>query len=251
MPFDDGEDRSVLGLPAAAPRAAWCYGYGPDQLADVYLPASDSGITVALIHGGFWRPEYDRVHVRPMAAALAEAGHPVVSLEYSRIPGDPDRTLADLVLAIEHLLADPPSGVPRRPPVVVGHSAGGHLALLLAIAQPRRIHAALALAPVADLLLADDLALDGDAVRAFLGEGPRARPDLNPASGLHPSSPVTILHGDRDSLVPVSLSESYRSAAGSVVDLRVLPGFGHFPLVDPRSDAFPQVLAAIGRTGIE
>jgi acetyl esterase/lipase len=241
----------VLGLPWVAPRAAWRYGPAEEHIADVYLPTTASGPTIALVHGGFWRPEYDRLHVRPLASALAAAGHPIVSLEYSRIPGDPDRTLADLRLAIDLLGADPPVGVPARPPLVIGHSAGGHLALLLALDQPPRIRAGLALAPVADLGLADELALDGDAVRAFLGGEPGSRPDLDPASGPSPGAPVTILHGDRDSLVPLSVSQAHCSAVPNGAALVVLPGVGHFELIDPRSGAFAQVLAAIDRTGIE
>jgi acetyl esterase/lipase len=251
VPFDDGEDRSVLGLPSVAPRGAWRYGPAEEHIADAYLPTTAKGPTIALVHGGFWRPEYDRLHVRPLASALAAAGHRVVSLEYSRVPGDPDRSLADLRLAIERLGVDPPDGVPNGLPLVIGHSAGGHLVLLLAADQTSRIRAGLALAPVADLGLADELRLDGDAVRAFLGGEPGSRPDMDPAKAPAPGATVTILHGDRDSLVPLSVSQSYCSAVPHGATLVVLPGIGHFELIDPRSGAFAQVLAAIDRTGIE
>jgi pimeloyl-ACP methyl ester carboxylesterase len=135
--------------------------------------------------------------------------------------------------------------------MVIGHSAGGQLVLLLASDQPSRIRAALALAPVADLGLADELRLDGDAVRAYLGCAPVARPDMDPVSGPAPGATVTILHGDRDSLVPLSVSQSYCSAVPNGATLVVLPGIGHFELIDPRSGAFAEVLAAIDRTGIE
>jgi hypothetical protein len=31
-----------------------------------------------MIHGGFWRPAYDRAHTRPMTAALRDAAWTVV-----------------------------------------------------------------------------------------------------------------------------------------------------------------------------
>lgn len=75
-----------------------------------------------LIHGGYWRPEYDRVHLRPFAAALSALGYQVISLEYRRIPGNPDAMVADIDLAIKNL--------PTDDFVLIGHSAGGHLALV-------------------------------------------------------------------------------------------------------------------------
>jgi acetyl esterase/lipase len=56
--------------------------------------------------------------------------------------------------------------------LLVGHSAGGHLALQAAatLAPPHAPAGVLVLAPVADLRRAQALRLDGDAVPAFLGE---------------------------------------------------------------------------------
>src|SRR5687767_5756925 len=108
---------------------------------------------VALIHGGFWRPAYDRVHLRPMAAALRDLGWEVVSIEYRRVPGDPDATVSDVRAALSA----------AAPDVIAGHSAGGHLALWAAATMGLK---AVALAPVADLRLAEELNLDGGAVKA-------------------------------------------------------------------------------------
>ena len=64
------------------------------------------------------------------------------------------------------------------PPVLVGHSAGGHLALYVRGARaPARSAGVLALAPVADLAEAYGLDLDAGAVAALLGGGPDEVPD--------------------------------------------------------------------------
>ena len=62
-----------------------------------------------------------------------------------------------------------------RAPVVIGHSAGGHLALRLA-SEPVPLKAVVALAPVADLRLAYELNLSNGAVVEFLGGTPEAMP---------------------------------------------------------------------------
>jgi acetyl esterase/lipase len=247
----DGEDRSVLDLPAAAPTSTWQYGADRDQVSDVFLPDVSAGPILALVHGGFWRPEYDRSHLRPLASALRDLGHPVVNLEYRREPGDPDRGLADLRAALDQLAHEPPPGCPAGPPIVIGHSAGGHLALLLAADRPARVIGCVALAPVADLTLANDLELDAGAVRAFLGSPAADRADLDPAAGPGPAVPTTILHGSTDSLVPLALSVSYVASAGGRARLVALADTGHFELIDPRSNAFAELLGAVDRTGIE
>lgn len=238
------EDRSVLEREAPAPDRVWAYGDGPDEVADVYLPPADAAASapVLLVHGGYWRPEYDRAHLRPMAAALAAAGHPTVLVEYPRHPGKPDVTV-DAVRAALARVTD----VVHGPVVIVGHSAGGHLALLAAQLPGTNARGVLALAPVADLALADRLGLDDGAVRAFLGRPAVDCPDLDPAALPRPSLPVTIVHGADDTLVPLELSESYFSTGPS--QLVVLDDIGHFEPIDPLSAAWPAVIAELSALG--
>ena len=58
------------------------YGPHPDQVVDVYAGGSAGRVT--LIHGGFWKPAYDRAHLAPMAIALADNGFEVALVEYRR-----------------------------------------------------------------------------------------------------------------------------------------------------------------------
>lgn len=231
----------MLERPVRDPDLTWAYGRHPDQVADVYLPPDPARGTVVLLHGGYWRPDYDRTHLRPMAAALAGLGHLVVSAEYRRQPGHPDATIDDLTACWRALPDLRAAHAPDRPVVLVGHSAGGHLALWLA-GQVQV--ACLALAPVADLVRADALDLDEGAVRAFLGGPATGRPDLDPAARPAPEGDVTVLHGDVDTLVPLELSASFTSPRPGV-RLEVLPGAGHFAVIDPASTAWPAVVSAV------
>lgn len=233
------EDESVLTRPAPPPDAVLRYGPGEDQVADLRRGSASRPLVIVL-HGGFWRPQYDRAHAGPEAAALATAGWTSVSMEYSRIPGDPEATLEDVRLALTVLpgLAGPHDGRV----LLVGHSAGGHLALWAAAAGPE-VQGAVALAPVADLAMAEALDLGQGAVAAFCGS--RAREPLDPRL-LPPRSPVTLLHGDADAIVPLALSGAYVQAHPGV-RLRTLPGVGHFALIDPLSSAWPVVLEELAR----
>ena len=176
------EDRSVLTRPAALPDELLRYGPEPEQVADVRFarpPAAGRPVLV-LVHGGFWRPEYDRAHLGPMAESLAAAGWTTVTPEYRRVPGQPDLAVGDVAAAVRAV-----TGEPRLagPVLLAGHSAGGHLVLQAAAAlgPPHGPVGVLALAPVADLRRGQELGLDGDAVTAFLGTDAEARPDLDPA----------------------------------------------------------------------
>ncbi|HMK85219.1 MAG TPA: alpha/beta hydrolase, partial [Steroidobacteraceae bacterium] len=126
------EDRSVLSRAARAPDSTLTYGADADQVADLWAgPSADQARPlVLLIHGGFWRPAFDRSHLSPMAEALAAIGWTVASVEYRRRPGKPDLTVADVRRAVEVLPAKIAGHSGRA--LVVGHSAGGHLVLWLA-----------------------------------------------------------------------------------------------------------------------
>ena len=239
VPEEDGEDRSILDREPPAPDEEWAFGDETGQVADIFLPRQLQHRTVVLVHGGFWRPDYDRTHLRPMAAGLAEVGYPVVLPEYARVPGDPDRAVTDLQLLLDRL----PGPLAGNGVTLGGHSAGGHLALVLASRAQPRVRGALALAPVADLADAEQAALGDGAVLAFLGGPARLRHDLDPVRLPHPSVPVRLIHGMADRVVPIRLSETY--AARQKAPLAALAGTGHFELIDPQSRAWSTVLAEL------
>ncbi len=56
-----------------------------DAVIDLHLPDEAADRLVVLLHGGFWKPEWDRRHTRPMARALADAGCTVATPEYRRV----------------------------------------------------------------------------------------------------------------------------------------------------------------------
>lgn len=241
------EDRSILTRPAAPPDEVVAYGEEAGQVADVRHGGERAGRRplVVLIHGGFWRPSIDRAHTGPMAMALARAGWTVAAVEYRRVPHHPDLAVDDVALSLRTL---PGKLAPHDGRVLVmGHSAGGHLTLWAAAMRPGpELHGALALSPAADLQLARELDLGEGAVLSFLGEEPDRRADLDPKRMPSPAVQTTIVHGDADEVVPLSVSRSYVAAhpRTRLVDPR---GAGHFAVIDPESEVWPIVVGELER----
>jgi acetyl esterase/lipase len=245
------EEESVLSRSAAPADRLLAYGAGPEQNIEVRDGRSGAAQRplVILIHGGFWRPDIDRRHMRPMAEAIAAAGWTVALPEYARVPCNPQPAIADLTV----VLGQSPQSIAHHNGrvILVGHSAGGHLALWATAARICRVLAGtLALAPVADLLLAHELGLGSGAVARFLGCEPVSRPDLDPRRMSAPVTPTTIVHGDDDVIVAPVISESY-VAAHPIVPLIRVAGAGHFALIDPQAAAWATVMSYLSQPVFE
>ena len=67
------------------PDATVRYADHDDAVIDLHLPDDPPDRLVVLIHGGFWKAEWDRRPTRPFARALADAGCLVATPEYRRV----------------------------------------------------------------------------------------------------------------------------------------------------------------------
>jgi acetyl esterase/lipase len=251
--LSDDDLGSVSRLALPLPDAVVRYAAHDDGLIDVHLPATGpAGPLVVLLHGGFWKAAYDRRHTRAAAAALAAEGFVVATPEYRRVGGgggwpttaeDVDEAVGSLPRLLEGL------GVRATGMTVVGHSAGGQLALWLAN-QAHRLDRVVGLAPVGDLKAAAREGLGGGATQALLGGTPEERPVAYDAAdpltrlATRPACEVVVLHGSADEAVPVASSRSLVEAR-PFVDLRVLEDADHFDLVNPTSLAWPAVVDAL------
>ncbi|WP_405659009.1 alpha/beta hydrolase [Streptomyces sp. RK9] len=303
---DAAEQDSAFAHPAVPPDATAAYGAHADQVIDFYAPrgAADRGAPlVVVLHGGAWRAPYDRAHVSPFADFLARRGFAVANVEYRRgasgglVPAQggagplagrwPD-TLDDVAAALDALPGLVRAALPVADPhrvVLTGHSAGGHLALWAAarhvlpesspwhLARPAPLRGVVALAPIGDLRVADELGVCSGAVRQFLGgAGAGAGPmgsgavgsgvddaevlfeerlaQADPAVLLPTGIATAVVQGRTDIVVPQAVSEAYADAAakaGEVVGLTLLEDVGHFPLIDPAADACAVVAEEIAQ----
>lgn len=240
-------------LEKKAPKAELRLAYGKDplQFGDLRLPAGKGPFPLVVnIHGGFWRAMYDLEHNGHLCEVLRGKGVATWSIEYRRV-GNPGGgwpgTFDDVKAAAEHvkvLAKQYPIDLKRV--IAMGHSAGGQLALFAGL-EVKWLRGAISLAGVNDLRRAHELKLGREQVKAFLGGTPEDTPERyrtgSPIERLPMGKPVVLIHGAKDAVIPVEISERYAAAArkaGDRVTLDVLPG-GHFELIDPASTQWATV----------
>lgn len=249
----------LFSRPAEGPDVVLRYADHADGLIDVFFPPSlgrpaEPAPLLIFIHGGFWRQEWDRLHIRPLAVDLTLRGFVVAAPEYRRTGGlgGWPQTGADIAVALAHLpqlIEDVSPGRidPAAPVTVCGHSAGGHLALWAGLrAGPARVRRVVALAAVTDLRECARLNLDGGAAQDLVGGRPDDVPDryddADPLAALTPESPeVVMIHGTLDQEVPIAMART-AATRHPQIDYRELAGIDHFALIDPLSSAWQQVV---------
>jgi acetyl esterase/lipase len=249
--------QGILDVPPAAPGVRIAYGEDQFQFGELRAPSGRGPHPVAIvIHGGYWRARYDLAHIGHLCEALTKQGLATWSLEYRRIgnlgggwPGTFDDIRAGAAhveqIAKEHSLD-------LKRVVATGHSAGGHLVLWLAKQKAIALRGVVPLAAVADLRRAWELKLSNTVVADFLGGSPSEVADryraASPVEMVPLGIPQRVLHGAKDDVVPFDFSRRFVDAAkksGDDSKLIEIASAGHFELIDPRSEAWPIVRAAV------
>jgi acetyl esterase/lipase len=242
---------------AGTKRVVESYGAGALQRGEWWVPDRPGRLpTVVLVHGGFWRPGYDRSLEDAVAADLSGRGFLCWNIDYAPADRPWPSTLLDVAAGYDHLAGN--DRVDPHRVAVVGHSAGGHLALWLASrhrlpsgapgATPRGPRPALAVgqAAVAALAKAAREGVGGGAVDALVGGSPDGVPEryavADPLALLPTDVPTVLVHGTKDGEVPLSQSEAY-AAAGDAL-LRTFDG-GHYEHLDPSSEAIALLRQAL------
>ncbi len=223
--------------------------YGPleDQRIELRTPEGPGPHpTVALLHGGFWRHYWTADTLDLLASDLPSRGLASANVEYRRVGtgGGPDATPSDVAAALRHLAADDAVDATRL--AVVGHSAGGHLALWAAGRAGVPLRLAVSLAGVTDLERARREGLGNGAVDAFLGTN--ANSSLSPMELLPLGVPSLCVHGREDTDVPFAYSERFVDAARAAGDDATLlrgDGADHFAPIDPSHALWAETLAAL------
>lgn len=232
------------------------YGSDPNQFIDLRLPARGKPQPLAInIHGGFWRAKYNLDHAGHLCAALTAKGVATANVEYRRVGnegGGWPGTFADLRSACQFLIQNAQKhNLDASRVIVMGHSAGGQLALCLAAHEPS-IQGVVSLAGVVDLQHAYQLHLSNDAVVEFLGGTPTEVPDhyreADPMQLSITRARQWLIHGSADDTVPPGFSRDYvgrkKKRTGNEnedVHLLEISAADHFDLIDPASKAWRQV----------
>ncbi len=229
------------------------YGKDPSQFGELTRSPGTSKGVVVVIHGGFWKAEYDLDLGRPLARSLAEHGWTAWNIEYRRVGngGGTPATFDDVHTAIEHLATI--DGLDTSTLLTLGHSAGGHLAVWAAGRQRQEpwhdakvaVTGALSQAGVLNLRSAHDAHLGDGAVERFLGHPPTTGDAAyDPTQQLPLAVPVRCIHGRADGIVPPNQSSDYvRAATEAGADASMVEVDGdHFVVIDPDSQTWVRQL---------
>ncbi len=236
------------------------YGDDPSQRAELTRPTGTSKGVVVVIHGGFWRDQYDLSLGRPLATSLAAEGWTAYNIEYRRVGngGGWPQTFDDVAAAIDRLATI--DDVDTAKVVTLGHSAGGHLAVWAA-GRPQLtdarwatpavpVTAAVSQAGVLDLAGAIAADLGTGAVQRFMGGTVDDRyTQADPTDVIPLAVPVRCVHGADDTTVPLSQSADYvqrATTAGADATLTEVEG-DHFVVIDPTSRAWTLTLEILER----
>lgn len=256
------------------------YGEGENQYGELWLPdAQQHGDgpypLVIMVHGGCWRAEIPGTILQDqLNADLKQRGIAVWNITYPRVgheDGGYPGTFQSVAAAVDEVRAiaeNYPVDLTRT--AIMGHSAGGHLALWAAArgrmgegqvqgveSRPFIPGAVITLAGINDL---EAYASRGpgrcgepEIVDALIGAQTRTGDvyaDTSPARLLPLGVEQIVISGALDPIVPPALGMAYASRAeiaGDSVTVLTLEDAGHFELIDPTAPAWDVILTELER----
>jgi acetyl esterase/lipase len=260
----------ISSLPAPADGILIPYGVDSLQYGELRLPEGKGPFpVVVVVHGGCWLSDYNLTYMAHLSDALTKAGYATWNLEFRRVGnvgGGYPGTFLDVAKGTDYIRTLAKSyPINKKQVIVLGHSAGGHLALWLAAREnlsrksflytknPLKVKGVVSLAGISDL---DTYALeDGScnkAVSKLMGGLPKDVSEryiqASPMLLAPLKIPVRMIQGDLDPIVPATQATRYAERAKRRdVDTRVtmVQNAGHFDLVAPHSPAWLNVLEAV------
>jgi len=240
--FTDALDRMAQDSDAVAQQHAFsraAYGDHSRQWVEWTEGTGPNSVLPVVIHGGYWRALEAEAH-RFMIPAFLSAGSAVANIEYRLMP---EVRLADVVADVKTALLRLAQIFPDARFVLIGHSAGAHLALsaLTDDALAARTLGVLSLSGVYDLapvrlsFLQSELALTGDEVAEFTLSPHADRP------------PVLYINGSDET--PEYLRGGALMSQAKNADWHVIDGADHMSLTWATCDQADQLLSKLYSLG--
>lgn len=248
----------VANLPHLPAEKIIQYGDSPEQKI-YYWPGADANQAlrkpiIIFIHGGCWLAQFDISHSLALTSALALNNYEVFSIEYRRTGNGGEWPVAyyDILSALE-VIAKQPTSKPATlsKAILIGHSAGGHLASLVAQRTTTKLVNQQDLYPLFTQTYMIGLAPIMDMPAYSYGENScqKAAPMFmknQPADIFYDANPLTVdfmnvtasvmFSGGNDSIVPPEMTRH-----SNATNIR-LDTAGHFDWIHPGSDAFNNLI---------
>lgn len=224
------------------------YGRERGQSLDIYLPQehltqdSHRGKQMIFLHGGGWhsgsKDEYAYI-----GAAMAAYGVPCAVVGYRLYPQVRYPVFVeDVAHAVAWLQRDGPRyGFSAAPFFLMGHSAGAHIACMVALDERYRELAHLDQSSIAGIIgLSGVYRFKPEVSPVYSDIFSNAEPGYESVKPINyvgeDKVPILMLHGDRDKVIGARNAEQMASAAeqaGQQARLHLQPGYGHIrPIFD-------------------
>lgn len=239
----------------------FCYGANSEQFGELYLPAQQlkAGVlhpVMILIHGGYWKDNHNlnSYATSQLIPEFVAAGWAVWNLEYRRMNSIGENIKApwpsvfvdvahavDFLRTIANIHALDVENVS-----VIGHSAGGCLALWAASrfqipatsplfqSNPLRITSAMSISGVLNLTHAEDLSQPEQIVRLMGGTSenyPERYRACDPSQLYDSSVRTFVIHGENDATVSVRQAQYYFQKAPETIQLEIWQDADHFSML--------------------
>ncbi|WP_412518641.1 alpha/beta hydrolase family protein [Staphylococcus simulans] len=219
------------------------YGDHEEQFIDVYA-SNDKNEKhedkwLVLVHGGYWRQQYDRSLNDKMIEVLTNKGYNVANVEYRRGEHKWPTPEEDVKKAIQTFRNSEFVGTGESL-ILIGHSVGGQLVLNNEDEADRII----ALAPVTDVPYTKEKELGRKAAEEYFGD---VSEDIlyaaSPLSRLPLNTKTLIIHGFDDTQVEIETTLDYVSKnTDNTIDLYALSSLSHMDDIEPEGRHFDLML---------
>lgn len=267
-------EADILSLPSSTPTTTFNYGNAPQEFADLRMPNGQGPFPVViLIHGGCWVSTFANLSIMaPLASAITEQlGVATLNIEYRAIDqtgGGWPGTFNDVSTAINYLSSIASTyNLDLTNVIVLGHSAGGHLALWSGASSnidpssPIYIPLNYPIKGIVDLAGPgslesfypyQDIMCKQPVLTEFLGGSPEEQPVK-----YHQASPIDLLPfkiqqvliaGADDPNFPSAFGIQYQAAgrqAGDNVNYIEVDNASHFEPLSPYSDVWPYLKSTL------
>lgn len=253
IPYSD-----LQALPTSTKSSSFSYGDDPLQFVSVWNAKKTAGNenrtdqAVIFVHGGCWLNAFDLTHAEGFYHALSERGVGVYAVEYRRTGdkgGGWPGSAMDVSLAIDASLKHIAKEKRYQQVSVVGHSAGGHLALLAGqtVNPPQGVslNTIIGLAAITDV---KKYALGSNSCQTatphFMGGEPKELADEYKNATPHAADiafSILLMQGTSDSIVPVE--HAFMSGATTIT----VENGGHFDWLHPDSTSFNALFEVLSK----